>query len=185
MKRVFLAGGALVVAMIIALPLAGGLNFKRETDYFESERFAAPFTSVRIQSSRTGTGRGHPSFVEFSIFGPPYDLLITGTLTDGDLASALELTDLTVETDGAAVLSLPRLIVPVEDVVVHQGGETKATRGFVFVSPSFTAGTPARIRVSGMVKAVSPRAAKASFFAHVFEVRHTRVLGLGRWSWSL
>jgi hypothetical protein len=185
MKRVFLAGGAVGIAIVVALPVAGGLNFKRETDYFESERFPAPLTTVHIQSSQTGTGWGHPNFLGFSVFGPPYDLLISGTLPDGDPTSALEVTNLTVESDGAAVLSRPHLVIPIETVVVHQGDARRATRGFVFMSPGVALGTPSRIRVSGMVKPVTSRAVDASFFAHVFEVRRTRVLALGKWSWSL
>ena len=184
MKRVFLAGGAVGVALVVALPVAGGLNFKRETDYVESERFPAPLTIVHIQSSRTGTGWGHPHFLGFSVFGPPYDLRIDGALPDGDPASALEVTNLTVESDGAAVLSRPHLVIPIETVVSDQGAARRAIRGFVFTSPGIALGTPSRIRVSGMVKAVSSRASDASFFAHVFEVRRTRVLALGPWAWS-
>lgn len=185
MRRVFLAGGALGLAIVVAVPIAGGLSYKKETSYVESDRVSAPFTAVYIQSSPTGTGWGNPDFLGFSAYGPPFDLLITGTLPDGESASSLELTNLTVETDGAAVMSRPRALIPIENVIVLKGGNRSPARRFTFVSPRVTSDTPTRIRVSGTVKSASSSAPQGSFFAHVFEVRRTRVLALGRWTWNL
>jgi hypothetical protein len=197
--RVFLAGGAVGIALMIALVAAGGLSVKREVDYVECERFAVPSAIVRIESSPIGPAWGHPRFIEVSSYGPPYDLSITGTLEaaagagapDGAGAGAIpdtyQITDLIVEADGAALLSLPRVPVRVQSVPVDTGGGSqRSVKGFVYSVPAFTSATPARLRVAGTLPSLAPAAGRdqGQRFAHVFEARHTRRLTLGRWTWS-
>ena len=105
-RRVFFAGGAVGVSLVIALVIAGGLTFKREIDYVECERFAVPFASVHIQNSPKGSGWGNPAFLAYSSYGPPYDLLMYGTLAEGDAATSFQLNDLVVEADGAPQVKL-------------------------------------------------------------------------------
>jgi hypothetical protein len=198
-RRVFLAGGGAGIALMIALVMAGGLSFKREVDYVECERFAVPSATVRIQSSPVGPAWGHPRFLELSSYGPPYDLLILGTLDGPDAARApgapgssatgaapdsLEITDLTVEADGAAVLSLPRVVVPVESLEVRAGGGKRSAKGFVFTARAFTSATPARLRVAGTLAAPARGRDQVVRFAHVFEARRSRRLALGHWTWN-
>ena len=163
-----------------ALIFAGGLSYKRAVDYVECERFAAPRAKVSIQSSPLGPTWGNPSFFEIARYGPPYDLLVHGTLPDSDGSTALELTDLTVEADGAPVLSLPRVVVPVEAAGV---AAANATRAFMFSARAFTAATPARLRVTGTLSRLEPTRDKGERFTHVFGAHSTRHLALGRWSW--
>ena len=199
MRRVFLAGGAVGIALMIALVMAGGLSFKREVDYVECERFAVPTATVHIQSSPVGPAWGNPSFLELSSYGPPYDLLIMGTLEPprppggpeaadahggGGAPDSFEITDLVVEADGAAVLSLPRVVVPLEAMKVHAAGVERSAKGFVFRARAFTSATPARLRVAGTLAALAAGREQGQRFAHVFEARRTRRLALGRWTWS-
>lgn len=208
MRRVFLAGGAVGIALMIALVIAGGLSFKREVDYVECERFAIPSATVRIQSSPVGPAWGNSRFLELSSYGPPYDLLIIGTLgtpgtlvppgppgapaapgahgagADGPAPDWFEITDLVVEADGAAVLSLPRVVVPVEAMEVHAASGKRSARSFVFRARAFTSATPARLRVAGTLAALAAGREKGQRFAHVFEARRTRRVALGRWTWS-
>jgi hypothetical protein len=183
MKGVFFAGGAVGLALVIGLALAGGISFKREIDYVECERFAHPLASVQIQSSPRGAAWGNPRIVELASYGPPYDLLIIGTLPEGNLADSFEITDLIVEADGASVVSLPRVVVPVEDVLVRASGEKKQSKGFLFTARAFTSATPARLRVAGTLIPLSATREKGQRFTHVFEARRTRRLALGRWTW--
>jgi len=186
-KRVFLAGGAVGIALMIALVAAGGLSYKREVDYVECERFAVPSTIVRIESSPIGPAWGHPRFIEVSSYGPPYDLSITGTLEAAAIPDSYEITDLIVEADGTALLSLPRVPVRVQSLPVDAGGGSKrSVKGFLYSVPAFTSATPARLRVAGTLPPLSPAAGRdqGQRFAHVFEARHTRRLTLGRWSWT-
>jgi hypothetical protein len=180
---------------MIALVVAGGLSLKREVDYVECERFAVPSANVRIESSPVGPVWGNPRFLELSSSGPPYDLLISGTLegadapgvagagSDATIPEALEITDLIVEADGAAVLSLPHVVVRVKPVEVHAAGGKRPSARFEYRAPAFTSATPARLRVAGTL---SPTAAhdRGQRFAHVFEARRTRRLALGPWTWS-
>jgi hypothetical protein len=163
---------------------------------------------VRIQSSPVGPAWGNPSFLELSSYGPPYDLLIVGTLGapgttpagaaaaaagaagargaagDGPAPDWLEITDLVVEADGAAVLSLPRVVVPVEAAEVPAAGGKRSARSYVFRARAFTSATPARLRVAGTLAALAAGREKGQRFAHVFEARRTRRVALGRWTWS-
>jgi hypothetical protein len=185
MRRVFLAGGAVGVLLVVGLALAGGLSFRREIDYVECERFSIPFASVLIQSSPVGIGWGNPAFLGFSSYGPPYDLFIVGTLPEGVAADSFALTDLVVEADGAREVSVPRAVVEVEDMVVRQNGAKRPGRGFLYTARAVTSATPARLRVAGTLTPIAPAGAKAQRFAHVFEARRTRRLMLGPWSWNL
>jgi hypothetical protein len=184
MGRVFLAGTAVGIALMVGLIFVGGLSYKREVDYVECERFAVPLARVAIQSAAMGPAWGNPSVLEIARYGPPYDLLIHGTLNDGDAATAFEITDLTVEADGAAVMSLPRVVVPVEEMVVHAGGKARDAKGFMFSARAFTAAMPGRLRVAGTLSRLAPTRDNGQRFAHVFEARRTRRLALGRWSWT-
>ena len=159
------------------LVVAGGLSYKREVDYVECERFAAPRAEVSIQSAQLGPAWGNPSFFEIARYGPPYDLLVHGTLSGSDDSTALEITDLTVEADGAPVLSLPRVVVPVE--IARAGAAT-----FEFSVRAFTTATPARLRVTGTLSRLEPTRAKGERFTHVFSAHSMRHLALGRWSWA-
>ncbi len=183
-RRVFLAGGAVGVSLVIALVLAGGLTFKREIDYVECERFAVPFATVHIQSSPKGAGWGNPAFLAFASYGPPYDLLIYGTLPEGDGSTAFRLRDLVVEADGATEVKLPPVDVAVEDLVVRQDGVRRPARGFLYRQRAITSATPTRLRVSATLAEIAPLAGKPQHFTHVFEARHASRLTLGRWSWS-
>ncbi len=183
-RRVFLAGGVVGVSLVIALVLAGGMTFKRAIDYVECERFAVPSATVRIQSSPNGHGWGNPAFLGFASFGPPYDLLVIGTLPDGDAAQAFELRDLVVEADGAVDLTVPRVEAHVEDLVVNQAGMKRPARGFLYRQRAVTAATPNRLRVTGTVTETAPVAGKPQHFTHVFEARRTNRISLGRWSWA-
>src|SRR5207237_7623049 len=98
-----------------------------------------------------------------------------------------EITDLIVEADGAALLSLPRVPVRIQSVSVDTGaGGKRSVRGFLYTMPAFTSATPARLRVAGTLPPLAPAADhdQGQRFAHVFEARHTRRLTLGRWTWS-
>jgi hypothetical protein len=195
-KRVFLAGGAAGIALMVALVIAGGLSFKREVDYVECERFAVPSAIVRVQSSPVGPTWGHPRFVELSIYGPPYDLLIEGTFAPGGadgtaaaadaagaLPDALAITDLIVEADGAVVLSLHQVSVEVEGgaPLAAPGGGKRSLKHFKYRAPAFTSATPARLRVAGTL---APARDKSQRFAHVFEAHRIRRLALGPWTWT-
>jgi hypothetical protein len=184
-RRVFLAGGAVGISLVIALVLAGGLSFKREIDYVECERFAVPMATVRIQSSPNASAWGNPAFLGFASYGPPYDLLVIGTLPAGTDARSFELTDLVVEADGTTELSLPRVAVDVEDLVVHQGGVQRTARGFFYRARAVTSATPTRLRVTGTLTSIAPMRSKPQHFTHVFEARRTRHVTLGRWSWTI
>jgi hypothetical protein len=184
-RRVFLAGGAVGVSLVIAMVLAGGLSFRREIDYVECERFSIPLATVHIQSSPNASAWGNPAFLGFSSYGPPYDLLIVGTLADGEDARAFELTDLVVEADGTTELSVPRVPVVVEDLMVRQAGTKRAARGFFYRARAVTSSTPTRLRVTGTLTPGGGAAgAKPQHFSHVFEARRSRRLMLGRWSWA-
>ena len=181
MWRVFLAGVALGIALMGGLVVAGGLSYKREVDYVECERFAAPRAEVSIQSAQLGPTWGNPSFFEIGRYGPPYDLLVHGTLSAGDDSTALEITDLTVEADGAPVLSLPRVVVPIE---IARAGAANGAAAFAFSARAFTTATPARLRVTGTLSRLEPTRDKGERFTHVFSAHSTRHLALGRWSWA-
>jgi hypothetical protein len=184
-RRVFLSGGAVGISLVIALVLAGGLSFKREIDYVECERFAIPLATVRIQSSPTGKAVGNPAFLGFVSYGPPYDLLVIGTVPEGDAAQSFELTDLIVEADGTTEMSVPRVAVDVEDLVVHQGGVRRTARGFFYRAHAVTSATPTRLRVTGTLTPIAPVRSKPQHFSYAFEARRTRRVTLGRWSWSM
>jgi hypothetical protein len=183
-RRVFLAGGAVGVSLVIALVIAGGLGFKREIDYVECERFAVPFASVHIQNSPKGSGWGNPAFLAYSSYGPPYDLLMYGTLAEGDAATSFQLNDLVVETDGSPAVKLPPVDVAVEDLVVRQDGVRRPARGFLYRQRAITSATPTRLRVTGTLTEVAPIAGKPQHFTYVFEAHRVSRLTLGRWSWS-
>jgi hypothetical protein len=183
-RRVFLAGGAVGVSLVIALVIAGGLSFKREIDYVECERFAVPFASVHIQNSPKGAGWGNPAFLAYSSYGPPYDLLMYGTLAEGDAATSFQLNDLVVEADGAPQVKVPSVDVAVEDLVVRQDGVRRPARGFLFRQRAITSATPTRLRVTGTLTEVAPVPGKPQHFTYVFEAHRASRLTLGRWSWS-
>jgi hypothetical protein len=183
-RRVFLAGGAVGISLVIALVVAGGLTFKREIDYVECERFAVPFASVHIQNSPKGSGWGNPAFLAFSSYGPPYDLLMYGTLADGNAATSFRLSNLVVEADGATEVKLPPVDVDVEDLLVRQDGVRRPARGFLYRRRAITSATPSRLRVTGTLTEVGPIAGTPEHFTYVFEAHHARRLTLGRWSWS-
>jgi hypothetical protein len=183
-RRVFLAGGAVGISLVIALVVAGGLTFKREIDYVECERFAVPFATVHIQNSPKGSGWGNPAFLAFSSYGPPYDLLMYGTMADGDGATSFRLSNLVVEADGATEVMLPPVDVDVEDLLVRQDGVRRPARGFLYRRRAITSATPTRLRVTGTLTEVGPVAGKPEHFTYVFEARHASRLTLGRWSWS-
>lgn len=183
-RRVFLAGGAVGISLVIALVVAGGLTFKREIDYVECERFAVPFATVHIQNSPKGSGWGNPAFLAFSSYGPPYDLLMYGTLADGDGATAFRLSNLVVEADGATEVKLPPVDVEVEDLMVRQEGVRRPARGFLYRRRAITSATPTRLRVTGTLTEVGPVAGNPEHFTYVFEAHHASRLTLGRWSWS-
>jgi hypothetical protein len=183
-RRVFLAGGAVGVSLVIALVVVGGLSLKRAIDYVECERFAVPSATVHIQSSPKGSGWGNPAFLSFSSYGPPYDLLMYGTLADSDAATAFQLSDLVVEADGATEVKLPPVDVAVEDLVVRQDGARRPARGFLYRQRAIISATPARLRVTGTLTQIAPVAGKPQHFTHVFEAHHDSRLTLGRWSWS-
>ena len=164
--------------------IAGGLTFKREIDYVECERFAVPFASVHIQNSPKGAGWGNPAFLAYSSYGPPYDLLMYGTLADGDAATSFELTDLVVEADGAPQVKVPPVDVAVEDLMVRQDGVRRPARGFLFRQRAITSATPTRLRVTGTLTEVAPVPGKPQRFTYVFEAHRASRLTLGRWSWS-
>src|SRR5882724_7209041 len=156
MRRVFFAGVAVGIALMAGVIAAGGLSYKGEVDYAACERFAVPLARVEIKSSPIGTAWGSPAFLEVVRHGPPYDLRIHGTLNDGDPATSFEITDLTVEADGVTALSLPRVVGPVEEMVVDAGGKSQTARGFAFPADAFTAATPARLRVAGTLSRLAP-----------------------------
>ena len=184
MRRVFLAGIAVGIALMVGLIVAGGVSYKRAVDYVECERFAVPQARVEIRSSPVGPAWGHPRFLEIARYGPPYDLVIQGTLADGDIATAVEISALTVEADGSAVLSQPPFVVPVQEMIVREGGKTRAARGYKYSADAFTTATPARLRVAATLSRLTPARDNGQHFTHVFEARHTRRLTLGRWSWT-
>ena len=183
-RRVFLAGGAVGVSLVIALVIAGGLSFKREIHYVECERFAVPFASVHIQNSPKGSGWGTPAFLAYSSYGPPYDLLMYGTLADDDAATSFQLSDLVVEADGAPEVKLPPVDVAVEDLLVRQDGVRRPARGFLYRQRAITSATPTRLRVTGKLTEIAPIAGKPQHFTYVFEAHRASRLTLGRWSWS-
>jgi hypothetical protein len=186
MRGVFLAGALVGIGLMVGLAAAGGVGYSREVDYVECERFAVPLAEVSIRPSRLGSIWGNAGFLEFAHYGPPYDLRIQGTLDDGDNATAFEITDLTVEADGVPVLSLPRVVVPVEEVrAVPTGGDhPRIARGYMFPARAFTAATPRRLRVAGTLSRLGPTRDKGLRFSHDFEARRTHHLVLGRWSWT-
>jgi hypothetical protein len=183
-RRVFLAGGAVGVSLVIALVLVGGLTFKREIDYVECERFAVPFATVHVQSSPKGSGWGNRAFLANSSYGPPYDLLMYGTLPDGDAATSFQLSELAVEADGAADVKLPPVAVGVEDLFVRQDGVRRPARGFLYRQRAISSATPSRLRVTGTLTEIAPFAGKPQHFTHLFEAHRASRLTLGRWSWS-
>lgn len=183
-RRVFLAGGLVGVSLVIALVLMGGVSFKREIDYVECERFAVPFASVHIRSSPKGSGWGNPAFLAYASYGPPYDLLMYGTLPDGDAATSFQLGELVVEADGATEVKLPPVDIAVEDLFVRQDGVRRPARGFLYRQRAITSATPSRLRVTGTLTELAPIASKPQHFTHVFEAHHVSRLTLGRRSWS-
>ena len=183
-RRVFLAGGAVGVSLVIALVLIGGLTFKREIEYVECERFAAPFATVHVQSSPKGSGWGNRALSRLRQLRAAVrfaDVRDATRRRRRDVIPAERAGRRSRRRDGAQAAAGRRWR---PYFFVRQDGVRRPARGFLYRQRAIIAVTLSRLRVTGTLTEIASTAGKPQHFTHVFEAHHASRLTLGRWSWA-
>ena len=182
MTRILVVFGTLLAVAGGVIVFMDGLSFRRELEYRDPDLALGQAISVNIQNVRQSGWGG--SLLEGSAYGPPFDLVLFGTLPQGTAVRSVLLKNLQVTApDGATLLSAPSATLPLADGDTLRAGVSTPNRTYSYEALAFTAATPSSITVSLELLFQTDAAPERVVVTKHYHLRRIRRISLGGHDW--